>query len=123
MHLFTIQKAKEKALLVLISWRKPSSNKKFAAQQLAVSLLAAAMIIVSLIALFLGNLVTKPIMNLAATAQRITEGDLNARAEVETSDEIGDLATAFNAMTAQLRSLFTGLENRIAAEPRPKASI
>lgn len=46
--------------------------------------------------------VIKPIENLAKTAQAITEGDLDRRADVLQEDEIGSLAHAFNTMATRL---------------------
>ncbi|HEY5730538.1 MAG TPA: GAF domain-containing protein, partial [Anaerolineales bacterium] len=61
---------------------------------------------------------TKPIINLSNAANRITEGDLSARAEVETTDEVGDLAQAINKMTSRLQRTLQGLEERVAARTR-----
>jgi len=77
-----------------------------------------AMFLVTILGLFLGNVFTKPIINLSNAAHKITEGDLSARAEVETTDEIGDLATALNAMTSRLQGTLQGLEERVAARTR-----
>jgi len=46
--------------------------------------------------------VAGPIGRLTSAAQRIRGGDLAFRAEVESRDELGTLASAFNAMTGQL---------------------
>ena len=77
-----------------------------------------AMVLVTILGLFLGNLFTNPIIHLSQIAQKVTEGDLNTRAEVETTDEIGDLAKAFNAMTSRLQGTLQGLEQRVAARTR-----
>jgi GAF domain-containing protein len=74
----------------------------------------AAMVIVTLIGLFLGNLFVQPIVRLSSVAQKITSGEFNARAKVETTDEVGDLATALNTMTSQLQETLQGLEQRVA---------
>jgi GAF domain-containing protein len=58
--------------------------------------------------------IVKPIEELAATAERITAGDLSQKATINRSDEIGALGTAFNAMTSQLRELIGYLEQRVA---------
>jgi sigma-B regulation protein RsbU (phosphoserine phosphatase) len=58
-------------------------------------LLAGAAVIASLA-------VTRPIARLAQAARSIAEGDLSARAEVKSHDELGDLARAFNAMAPKL---------------------
>ncbi|MFG0252907.1 MAG: PP2C family protein-serine/threonine phosphatase, partial [Phycisphaerales bacterium JB038] len=46
---------------------------------------------------------TLPIGKLAATAQKVAQGDLQARAEVTGGDELGDLASAFNDMLPKLQ--------------------
>ncbi len=46
--------------------------------------------------------VTRPIARLARAAATLAEGDLTARAEVKSHDELGDLARAFNDMAPKL---------------------
>jgi GAF domain-containing protein/HAMP domain-containing protein len=76
------------------------------------------MLIVTLLGLFLGNQFAGPVINLSRTTQKIIEGDLNARAMIETSDEVGDLARAFNQMTSQLQETLKGLEGHVAERTR-----
>lgn len=47
--------------------------------------------------------ITRPIGGLVASIRRVAGGDLDVSAEVESKDEIGELATAFNSMVPQLR--------------------
>ena len=49
--------------------------------------------------------ITRPMAAAAAVAQRIAGGDLAARAEVVSRDEVGDLLTAVNTMTETLRGM------------------
>ena len=56
----------------------------------------------------------QPIGTLTETATAITAGDLTRTAPAESEDEFGILARAFNSMTAQLRGLIGGLEQRVA---------
>jgi GAF domain-containing protein/HAMP domain-containing protein len=56
----------------------------------------------------------QPIGTLTETATAITAGDLTRTAPAESEDEFGTLARAFNSMTAQLRGLIGGLEQRVA---------
>jgi two-component system, NtrC family, nitrogen regulation sensor histidine kinase NtrY len=46
--------------------------------------------------------VTRPVVSLAEAARRVAAGDLGTKVEVESSDELGELATAFNRMTEDL---------------------
>jgi GAF domain-containing protein/HAMP domain-containing protein len=59
--------------------------------------------------------VLRPVGMLADTALAISQGDLTRPVPVESEDELGVLAHAFNSMTEQLRSLTTSLEERVAA--------
>ena len=56
----------------------------------------------------------RPVASLTDTATAIAAGDLQRTAPVESEDEFGILARTFNRMTAQLRDLIGGLEQRVA---------
>jgi methyl-accepting chemotaxis protein len=53
--------------------------------------------------------IVRPVVHLAENARRLADGDLTQRAGVESSDEIGDLATAFNTMAANLEKTVSKL--------------
>lgn len=65
------------------------------------------------LSLLITRRITNPLIQLAETAAWIAEGDLNREAKIEQDDEIGTLAAALNSMTAQLRDLINGLEQRV----------
>ncbi len=46
--------------------------------------------------------VTRPVVSLAEAARRVASGDLGTKVEVESSDELGELAATFNRMTEDL---------------------
>jgi two-component system, NtrC family, nitrogen regulation sensor histidine kinase NtrY len=46
--------------------------------------------------------VTRPVVRLAAAARRVAGGDLSAKVDVESTDELGELAESFNHMTEDL---------------------
>src|SRR5262249_6493541 len=56
----------------------------------------------------------RPIKRLARTSAAVAAGDLSARSEVESDDEIGGLGLAFNRMTEELERSYATLERRIA---------
>jgi GAF domain-containing protein/HAMP domain-containing protein len=60
----------------------------------------------------------RPINTLTETATAIAAGDLSRTVQVQREDEIGLLAETFNSMTAQLRDLIGGLEQRVAERTR-----
>jgi len=67
----------------------------------------------------LSRRLARPILAVTSAAMRVAEGDLDARAPVETSDELGNLAKAFNAMTGEL----SGLYDRLEQEGRERGAI
>ncbi len=64
---------------------------------------AIVMAIVILVALRSSRTVTRPIRQLAAATERVSEGELDVSVPVRSSDEIGQLARDFNAMVPQLK--------------------
>jgi methyl-accepting chemotaxis protein len=53
--------------------------------------------------------IIRPILDLADNARGLADGDLTQRAEVGSSDEIGDLAAAFNEMASNLEKTVSKL--------------
>jgi len=67
---------------------------------------------------FMAGLIATPIKRLATAAQAVSEGNLSQEIEITTRDEIGDLATAFNTMTVQLKELIGSLETQVTGRTR-----
>ncbi len=59
-------------------------------------------LIAVLTSLWFAARVTRPVVSLAEAARRVAAGDLNAKVDVESSDELGELAASFNRMTEDL---------------------
>ena len=57
-----------------------------------------------LIGLLFARSFTRPLLSMTASARAVARGDLDQPVRVDRRDEIGDLATALNAMTDRLRS-------------------
>ncbi|HEX5728227.1 cache domain-containing protein, partial [Microbacterium sp.] len=57
--------------------------------------------------------IARPILAITDTAATVAAGDLTREAPVTTRDEVGTLASAFNAMTSRLRETLEGLEQRV----------
>ncbi len=76
---------------------------KTRARILGVGFVALAFGIV--MALVMANMITKPIAKLSKGAQRIGEGQLDLHIDVNTKDEIEELAGEFNRMAVKLKEL------------------
>ena len=77
-----------------------------------------SLLIAALAASLISRNFTRPIEQLAATAEKIASGSLEMRAPTGRMDEIGALAIAFNSMTAQLRVLISSLEGLVTERTR-----
>ena len=94
-----------------------SHRDQIALQQQLMSILliigGVGLILVYIVSYIVGLQMTKPINQLAAGAAEIASGNLEQRVAIQSRDEIGRLAGAFNQMAAALE---TSLERRLAAE-------
>jgi len=73
----------------------------------------------------LSRRILKPVETLTAAARRMEKGDLSQRVEVQSEDEIGELARAFNAMAdglARLEELRRNMVSDVAHELRTPLS-
>jgi signal transduction histidine kinase len=62
--------------------------------------------------------ITRPINRLTVQAKIISQGSLDQTILVDSRDEIGQLATAFNDMGRALNDLYVGLERKVAERTR-----
>jgi GAF domain-containing protein/CHASE3 domain sensor protein len=70
------------------------------------------------LSLLISRSIRVPISQLVEATQRVAGGDLLARAQVKTHDEIGLLANDFNSMAAQIQELIGTLEQRVEERTR-----
>ena len=78
-------------------------------------------VIVLLITYFVGRFsqkITEPLKHLEEDVQQISHGNFDRRTAVETHDEIGSLAIAFNGMTENLQHYISDLTEATAREER-----
>ncbi len=86
----------------------------YAAALRTAGLLLLALALAALAALFLARRMTGPIRQLQAGAARIGAGELDRRIDVDTGDELEDLARGFNRMAGDLQESYAGLEKKVA---------
>ncbi len=65
--------------------------------------MAAAAALVILAAWLIARFTTRPIRQFTAASRRITSGELGQKITIEARDEVGELAHAFNEMSARLK--------------------
>lgn len=78
--------------------------------------LSASVGIVSLVATYalLSRSVKRPLTEFRKATAEITRGNLQKRVHIASQDEIGELASDFNIMTAKLEEQVKGLEDKVA---------
>ena len=76
-------------------------------------LLALALVLATLAALLLARRMTVPIRELQAGAARIGAGELDRHIDIQTGDELEDLAGDFNRMAADLQKSYADLEKKV----------
>src|SRR2546427_4607167 len=88
-----------------------------ALQRRTVSTAALSTVLFTLVAVLaavlLTRAITRPLTALASAADAIARGDLHAKVEVPTHDEIGRLAQSFNAMVESLTRSRAALEEKV----------
>jgi two-component system NtrC family sensor kinase len=83
----------------------------------SVATAVALLLVVTLVSLFSGW-VFKPIRDLQAGVRRVTEGDFTQPINLQSGDELEDLAVAFNGMTARLHEVYQELEQQVDERSR-----
>ncbi len=71
---------------------------------ITVIVILAGLALAVLLFVALNMTLTRNVMRLSDTARRFQEGDLGARARVDSGDELGQLAGTFNDMTAEIQA-------------------
>jgi len=89
-------------------------------QQIIISALAmiSAIGIASLVVTLVLKRITRPIIRLRDAAVEIGKGRLDTKIDIETNDEIGELARTFNQMVATLKGFYKGLEDKVQERTR-----
>lgn len=83
---------------------------------ITILLCLVTLIIATLIGIFTARWVTEPILHLNTAAKSLAQGESTKTVDINRSDEVGQLATSFNFMAAQLQASFAALkesENRL----------
>lgn len=66
-------------------------------------LVAAAILLVVIVGLYLANLITRPLLRLVAASSEVAQGNLEVKVDASGDDEVAVLAQSFNYMVAGLQ--------------------
>jgi len=87
----------------MISNRSLIEKTRFITGVILIIVMMAAFLFTILIALALNSTITLKIVKLNQVANQFQNGNLDTRAQVDSTDELGQLASSFNTMALQLR--------------------
>lgn len=82
------------------------SDEESYVRQTTTMIVIIVLVVISAITLgiFLSNLISRPINKMVQAAQQLALGDINAKVDAATKDEVGKLAEAFSTMIYSIRS-------------------
>jgi len=92
-------------------------------ERYALVLLVVGLAIGSIVIVWAGNRITRPIRELHRGAQVIAKGNLDHRVAISTGDEIEELAEEFNSMAAELGNSYATLEDRVEQRTHHLAAL
>jgi methyl-accepting chemotaxis protein len=72
-----------------------------------------SLFVVIIVSNYLSKKITNPLVKLRDASLAISQGHLDAKIDVATNNEIGELATAFNEMAARLKGYYAELEKKV----------
>jgi len=108
---------------VLLSSYEKSVRALSETRQLLFGVSAAGILLSALVVWFFVSRITQPLRELRDSAEAVGRGDFSRRIEKFPNDECGDLATAFNGMTANLQSSHAELEKTVETLKATQAQL
>ncbi|RAP30667.1 HAMP domain-containing protein [Brevibacillus laterosporus] len=102
---------KQKSALILYQAIEEVNGTYLEIRQLIFVVGVIGFILTTVFAFFLSSRITSPLRQIKQSAQRIAEGEFNTEIPLRSTDEIGELAAAFNVMTLKLRNVVNALSH------------
>ena len=87
------------------------------------SALVAIVLVVAVVEYFISRTISKPIIKLTDTVKNTGDGDFEQKSDIDTRDEIGDLARGFNKMQDNLKRYTENLKTVTAEKERISAEL
>lgn len=76
-----------------------------------IGILIAVFLLAVIIALYISRLISSSMRKIITAAKQIADGNLTADVDIDTKDEIGEMATAFRDMTGNLNEVLSGINS------------
>lgn len=90
------------AVLLVETSRRPLLQLERQIKAVAFATVGAGLLVSILLALWISGRFSRPVERLAAASREIAAGNWNARVDLQSRDEFGELGQTFNSMTTQL---------------------
>ncbi len=89
----------------MVKQKTDSVNVQIKSMLIKIGLIMAVVTLLALIGLwFIASLISTPLLKCTAFAARLGEGDLNASVDIDSTDEVGELASSMRAMGEKLKN-------------------
>ena len=76
---------------------------------MTIVLIVIGMILSILLGIFIASTIKKPVYKMVDASKRMADGDLDVAIDISSRDEMGDLATAFNRMAANINEVMVNI--------------
>ena len=85
---------------------KSNSNDNLAATSVTIMLIIiiSGVLLAIILGIFVSRIISKPVVKMVKVSDKLAVGDVNVNVDIDTKDEIGQLAAAFNRMIANIRA-------------------
>ena len=81
-------------------------------------IIIGAIIIFSAVGYWISKKITKPLKNIQLATENINKGDYSVQVNIESQDEIGDLAKSFNRMSVEVQQSRASIEKKVEEQTR-----
>ncbi|MGL1864191.1 MAG: methyl-accepting chemotaxis protein [Pseudodesulfovibrio sp.] len=105
------EKEKLGLVTVTVSLNKVNLKLKSIVWGILIQVISMNAIIIILLSIIINRTLVRPIHDLITLASKIGEGDLTSTIQIESKDEIGDLADAFRSMQANLTRIVKDVQS------------
>lgn len=113
-----VEEAKKKIFTKTVNIRKHTRDWITNTRNTFIDFFIVLILVVSAIAIFLSNMITRPIRTLIEGVKALGKGKLEYKVNVKTNDEFEELASSFNKMTSDLQDYMEKLHCTTAEQER-----